>query len=103
MTNLSSGRKKVMRVVGRDDDRGPPRWTAPSGPELKRMREDLGLTQEAFAERFGINLVSLRKWEQGRSEPEQINCMLLRMIQADQKSVQGLIDKAKKKGVLVDS
>lgn len=33
-----------------------------------RMRQ--GLTQIAFARRFGLNIHTLRQWEQGLREPE---------------------------------
>ena len=36
--------------------------------ELIRMK--LGLTQQAFAARFGFSINTLRHWEQGKREPE---------------------------------
>ena len=38
-------------------------------PLAKRVRRSTGLSQEAFAERFGIPLRTLQDWEQGRREP----------------------------------
>jgi transcriptional regulator with XRE-family HTH domain len=36
---------------------------------LKALREEMGLTQEALAERAGLSLRSLQGWEQGRRLP----------------------------------
>jgi putative transcriptional regulator len=42
----------------------------PRVPQVKIMRRALGLTQDAFCERFGIPLGTLRDWEQGRTVPD---------------------------------
>src|SRR5205814_1693354 len=39
------------------------------GERLKQLREGAGLTQEQLAERSGVNLWTLRGYEQGRREP----------------------------------
>lgn len=39
-------------------------------PQVRVIRRALGLSQEAFAERFRIPLGTLRDWEQGRKEPD---------------------------------
>ena len=49
-------------------------------PRSKSLRRALGLTQEEFAERYGIPLGTLRDWEQGRSEPEASTRSYLRVI-----------------------
>ncbi|MDY6324390.1 MAG: helix-turn-helix domain-containing protein [Catonella sp.] len=36
---------------------------------VKEIRLDSGMTQKDFAERFGIPLSTLRKWEQGEAKP----------------------------------
>lgn len=36
---------------------------------IKEIRLDSGMTQKEFAERFGIPLSTLRKWEQGYAKP----------------------------------
>ena len=39
-------------------------------PQVKVIRRALGLSQEAFSERFRIPLGTLRDWEQGRKDPD---------------------------------
>lgn len=36
---------------------------------IKELRNRLGLTQNEFAERFGIPVRTVQQWEQGRQEP----------------------------------
>jgi len=38
--------------------------------EIAALRAKLGLTQAAFAQRFGLSVDSLRQWEQWRRVPE---------------------------------
>ena len=42
----------------------------PEDIDVKAIRTRLGLTQEAFAGRFGFSINTLRHWEQGRRVPE---------------------------------
>jgi putative transcriptional regulator len=39
-------------------------------PNVKKLRERLGLTQEAFADAYRIPIGTLRDWEQGRKRPD---------------------------------
>lgn len=39
-------------------------------PDIKRIRSELGLTQEQFAALLGISVRTLRNWEQGRRIPQ---------------------------------
>lgn len=41
-----------------------------SRPDVRAIREALGLTQSEFASRFGISIGSVRNWEQKRAEPD---------------------------------
>jgi len=38
--------------------------------DVRAIRAKLGMTQEAFASRFGFSINTLRHWEQGRRVPE---------------------------------
>jgi putative transcriptional regulator len=37
-----------------------------SSAQVKEMRELLGLTQQGFADKFGLAIDTIRSWEQGR-------------------------------------
>lgn len=55
---------------------------------VKVIREGLKLSQEAFAERFGFSLATLKNWEQGRRAPEEAAKTLLRLIESQPKLVE---------------
>lgn len=38
--------------------------------DVREIRTGLGLTQQAFAARFGFSINTLRHWEQGKRVPE---------------------------------
>lgn len=46
----------------------------------RRARAETGLSQNAFAERYGIPAASLRDWEQGRRKPDNAAQSYLRII-----------------------
>ncbi|MFC7333725.1 MULTISPECIES: helix-turn-helix domain-containing protein [Rhodospirillales] len=57
------------------------RRTAPPAPDVRRVRERLGLTQREFAATFGIELGTLRNWEQNRNPPDAPGRLLLRVLE----------------------
>ena len=51
-----------------------------SSPErIKSLRQSLGLSQKAFAERLGISLRTLQRWERGESKPSKM--AIFRLVQ----------------------
>jgi DNA-binding transcriptional regulator YiaG len=45
-------------------------YGAPEKLNIKDIREAMGLSQDEFALEFGLEVSTLRNWEQGRSEPD---------------------------------
>lgn len=56
-----------------------------------RLRDRLGLTQEAFAARYRIPIGTLRDWEQGRKFPDATARAYLTVIARDPAVVAGLL------------
>ena len=54
---------------------------------VRELRERLGLSQAAFAERFRINLRTLQDWEQARRVPDQVARAYLRVIERNPDAV----------------
>jgi putative transcriptional regulator len=52
----------------------------PEDVDVKAIRTQLGLSQEAFALRFGFSAAAVRDWEQHRRQPEQAARVLLLVI-----------------------
>jgi putative transcriptional regulator len=60
----------------------------PAMVDVKAIRKRLGLTQAAFAQRYGFELGSIRNWEQGRRQPEGPARLLLVVIDKEPDAVQ---------------
>lgn len=64
-----------MRVV-----RQPARAHVIEVPDVRAVREGLGLSQQAFASAYRIPLATLRGWEQGRRHPDATASAYLSVI-----------------------
>jgi putative transcriptional regulator len=60
---------------------------APSGEQVRALRDRLGLSQAQFAHRFGFTLSTLRQYEHNRRRPTGPASTLLRIIAADPEAV----------------
>lgn len=61
---------------------------APVAVDVRKLRERLGLTQEQFSLRFGLELDAVRNWEYGRREPDRAAKSYLMVIEKDPVAVQ---------------
>ena len=73
-------RERLTRLVRRSG--GPLRRAAPDpdSVDVRAIRGVTGLSQARFAELLGIELATLRNWEQGRRQPTGPARALLRAI-----------------------
>lgn len=55
--------------------------------DAKQIRERTGLSQPAFAARYGISVATLRQWEQGAREPAGAALTLLRLIKREPNTI----------------
>jgi putative transcriptional regulator len=60
-------------------------------PNVKKLRERLGLTQEAFAATYRIPIGTLRDWEQGRKLPDAPARAYLTVIARNPETVADLL------------
>ncbi len=60
-------------------------------PRVRIVRMVLGMTQEEFAEAYGIPVGTLRDWEQGRREPDQDSKTLLKLIERMPREVRAVL------------
>jgi len=49
-------------------------------PDVRAIREELGLSQQAFASAYRIPLATLKGWEQGRRQPDATASAYLAVI-----------------------
>jgi len=52
-------------------------------PDIRELREELGMERNEFAAAFNLSKYSVRNWELGMREPRGPALTLLQMIQAD--------------------
>jgi putative transcriptional regulator len=53
----------------------------PERVNVKAIREQTGLSQAAFANRFGFSVCALRNWEQGKRQPDPAVRAYLKVIE----------------------
>ena len=66
----------------------PTRMFVPPSVDVAKVRTDLGLSQTAFAAKFGLAVGTVRDWEQGRRRPEGPALVLLRVIERQPDAVE---------------
>lgn len=60
----------------------------PQRIDVRGVRARLGLSQAAFAARFGVSPATVRNWEQGRRQPEGPARVLLTIIDREPQAVE---------------
>jgi putative transcriptional regulator len=60
-------------------------------PEVAQLRLKFRLSQEEFAERFGLSLRTVQQWEQRRRMPEGPAKLLLRLIEDEPEAVERVV------------
>ena len=62
--------------------------------DIRATRKRLGLSQAAFAAKFGFQSATLRNWEQGRTRPDGPARVLLAVIDRHPEAVEDALRKA---------
>lgn len=63
----------------------------PPLPNVRAIRHKLGLSQAAFARRFGFSVRTVQQWEQKRATPDRPARILLRVIETAPQAVERAI------------
>jgi putative transcriptional regulator len=61
--------------------------TVPDQIDVAKLRQQLGLSQVAFARAFGLDVTALHAWEQGRRRPDRAARVLLAVIAKEPEAV----------------
>jgi putative transcriptional regulator len=59
----------------------------PKKVDVAEVRGSLGLSQAAFADRFGLDVTAVQAWEQGRRQPDRAARILLAVIAREPEAV----------------
>ena len=90
--------EQIEAAVRDDPDAAPINFFEQPGfiriPNVKKLRERLGLTQEAFASTYRIPVGTLRDWEQRRKFPDAPARAYLTVIARNPEAVAGLLGEA---------
>ena len=73
MDHIVKGKKQASRSVEFPE------------PEVKAIRERMGVTQDKFALILGVSKRTVENWEQGRRHPTGAARSLLKIVEADPK------------------
>jgi DNA-binding transcriptional regulator YiaG len=66
-------------------------YGAPAKVDVRAIRAKTGLSQDDFALQYGLELATLRNWEQGRSEPDTAARNFLMTIAKEPDAVRGAL------------
>jgi len=62
--------------------------------DIKNIRDKLNMSQSEFATSFGLNVETLRNWEQGKRHPTEFSANFLKVIEQDPTLVLKALHKA---------
>jgi len=92
---IIDGLKEAVRHARGDSSRATSRVVFVDHPlDVRAIRTKLGLTQAAFADKFGFSLASVRNWEQHRRSPQGTQKVLLKIIDAIPEEVERVLNAA---------
>lgn len=66
--------------------------TLQTSPDVGSLRRKLKLSQQGFAEKYRINLETIKKWEQHKREPDTISRAYLKCIEKNPKVIEKLVN-----------
>jgi len=78
---IMDGLADALAIVEGRADPTSFRIHVPEEVDVKAIRKAQGLSQEAFAFRYGFSPPAVRDWEQGRRRPEAAARTLLKVIE----------------------
>lgn len=81
---LESAKEAVEIAAGKLK---PAREYRVSPIDVAAIRSGLGMSQSAFAKRFGLSVATVRDWEQGRRFPDRTARTLLAVIEKSPEAV----------------
>jgi putative transcriptional regulator len=64
----------------------------PEAVDVSALRQNMGMTQEQFAARFGFSVATLRHWERGDRSPHGASLVLLNVIKRAPDAVQAALN-----------
>ena len=85
---IAAGLQDAIAIQRGEADPSTYRVHVPSRVDVKAIRARLGISQTAFAQRFGFSAAAVRDWEQNRRQPEASARILLTVIDREPEAVE---------------
>jgi putative transcriptional regulator len=91
-SKIIAGLKDAVRYARGDHSRGSVTVVPVAHPlDVRSIRLRQGLSQKAFAEKYGFSLSTLRNWEQGHRAPTGASRVLLLVIEKQPQAVEAAL------------
>jgi len=84
---IKAGLDDAQNCLDGTADKRKFRVTVPARINVKKIRAQLGLSQQSFAQTYGFALTAVRDWEQGRRQPERSARILLKVVEKEPAAV----------------
>jgi putative transcriptional regulator len=84
---IAAGLVEAIAIAKGEADPATYRVHVPADVDVVRIRRKMGLTRAAFASRFGLQLGTVRDWEQRKRRPEGAARVLLAVIEKEPEAV----------------
>lgn len=97
-TKLLKAAKEARRIARGETE--PAATYIPADIDVRKIRSDVGMSQEAFAQKFGFSVHQIRDWEQGRVRPIQGLRAYLLLIATDPEFVSEALKRSREEAEL---
>jgi putative transcriptional regulator len=87
-SRILQGAREALAYAHGKADASTFRVHVPARVNVRAIRRKLGLSQDTFAQRYGLTAARVRDWEQGRSRPDSAARAYLLVIDRDPKAVE---------------
>jgi putative transcriptional regulator len=87
LDKIMQGIKEAGAYLDGSADKSRYRVHVPEKIDVRKIRRRHGLSQEAFALKYGFALSAVRDWEQGRRTPERSARILLKIVDKEPEAV----------------
>src|SRR4051812_24311203 len=91
---IMAGLNDAVAIAKGEADAKTYRVHVPATVDVRAIRKAMGMTQDAFAARYGFSLGAVRDWEQGRKQPEATARILLKVIEKRPEAVDEALNAA---------
>jgi putative transcriptional regulator len=85
---IAAGLEDAILIARGEADPATYRVHVPHDIDVRAIRKRAGLTQAAFAARYGFSAAAVRDWEQKRRRPEASARILLKVIELRPEAVE---------------